>query len=66
MNISAVTSVPVQQAFQPQNRTEDRVEGNKPDGDGDQDDAVRVDTANQTKSSSQVTSSVGSQIDLTS
>ena len=66
MNISAVTSIPVQQAILPQNRTEGRVEGTKPDGDGDQDDAVQGNAAQQTNNSSQVASSLGSKIDLTS
>jgi len=66
MNISAVTSIPVQQAILPQNRTEGRVEGTKPDGDGDQDDAVQVDAAQQTDNSSLVASTVGSKVDVTS
>ena len=65
MNVSSVTNTLAQHTVSNQNRAEGRIEGNKPDRDGDQDDAVRVATTKQTGSASPGTDSLGNQIDMT-
>jgi len=65
MNVSSTTSSLIHQfAVNPQ-KAEGRLEGNKPDGDGDQDDSIRVEATKQTANASSATGSIGGNIDIT-
>jgi hypothetical protein len=64
MTISSVASTSVQPAQLPQTRPEGRVEGNKPDGDGDQDDLIRTNSVAQANNTSQVTESLGNNVNV--
>jgi len=72
VNISSNINTLSQQAMYNTNKTEAKVEGNKPDGDNDKDDAVKVtNTVNATNSTSTVNKApsmlgaVGNNINLT-
>jgi len=65
MNASSVTRPLAQPAVFTTNRAEGPVEGSKPDGDGDRDDAVHVASTVKTSNVSPATGSLGSQIDVT-
>jgi len=65
MHVSSTTSSLLHQiAVNPQ-KAEGRIEGNKPDGDGDQDDSIRVAATKQTNNVSSATGSIGRNIDIT-
>jgi len=65
MNVSSVASSLAQQAAVTPNRAEGRVEGTRPDGDGDQDDAVRVAATSPVNSAPPAVGSIGSQLNVT-
>ncbi len=66
MQVSSAASAYVQQAASSiPSRTEDRVEGSRPDGDSDRDDASRVASTQQTTSATTATGSIGGNIDVT-
>jgi len=65
MHVSSTTSSLIHQiAVNPQ-KAEGRIEGNKPDGDGDQDDGIRVAATNQADSAASATGSIGTNINVT-
>jgi len=64
MAISSVASTSSQTIFNNLVTGEDRIEGNKPDGDGDRDYAVRVPAAKPTSTALSKTGSLGRQIDV--
>ncbi len=64
MAISPITSTFVQQVPPTQTKSEGIVEGNKPDGDGDQDDATSANSVAQTNNTAQVTESLGNNVNL--
>jgi|GEM_PF-2249841 len=64
MAISSVASTSVQAAQLLQTKSEGRVEGNKPDGDGDQDDVVLGNQVAETNNTAQVTETLGNNINV--
>jgi len=65
MSVSSIASSLAQQSVVTLNRVEGRVEGTQPDGDGDQDDAIRVAATSSVNQASPTAGSIGSQIDVT-
>jgi len=65
MTISSATNTLPQPAAPPETRPESRVEGNKPDGDGDKDDVARANPVSQTSNTAQVTESLGNNLNVT-
>lgn len=65
MTISSVSNSSVQSALVSQSRAESKVEGKKPDGDGDQDDVKSVSTSAQASNTAQVTEVLGNNLNVT-
>ena len=62
MNVNSASLASTQALFQA--KTEDLVEGNKPDGDGDQDDRATTSSLNSVTPKAQVTATVGTNINV--
>jgi len=63
MDVSSVSSTPVTAYAAVPKQTQEVVEGNRPDGDGDRDDAVSSVTETQ-KTTAVATGAVGSKLDV--
>jgi len=64
MSISSIASSTVQAALQPPTNSNERVEGNTPDGDGDRDDRSQSTTVTANVTKTQTTGSIGSNINV--
>ncbi len=66
MDISSVASTLVTSNIPTQNNKEtERVEGNKPDGDGDRDDAIQGATSKQATTALATSGTVGTKLNVT-
>ena len=64
MNISSATSAVLQQVAANATRTDGKIEGNKPDGDGDRDDNAHITISKQATNPARETGSVGSLVNV--
>jgi len=64
MAISSIGNSAVQQAILPQLRTEGAIEGSQPDGDRDRDDVSSISPRSNNSSPSQITESIGKNLNV--